>query len=209
MKTGLLILVSIAIATIPGCASSQPNFHKEQTHCQKLDKFLEFCREQKAKEVISYYEDGRTYATEWEEFEKVLCAFLGCTPPCESFPNGWKACLALRQIWPAVEKENIQRIVFCSGTDVDDIENWRGFEVPEKALKKSVRLLGKALKESEKRGISWDPGADIWGTGRMKIITDKGKYIIPVNWTNEKIYGNDWRSNELRSFLREEGFKDP
>lgn len=209
MRTRLLILVSIAIATISGCTSSQQYSSKEQDYCQKLEEFLEFCREQKAKEVI-YYGDGRANATEWEEFEKVLCAALGCTPPCESLPDGWQACLTLRQIWPAIEKENIRRITFCSVTDVNNINDWYiRYEVPEKAFSKSVRLLGKALKESEKRGIGWDLGTDVWGINRMKIVTDKGKYIIPVDWTGWKIYGNDWISEELRIFLREYGFDNP
>lgn len=131
----------------------------------------------------------------------MFVAIAGCADTQKDLPK-WKGYKTLGEIWSKVKSENAQKFIFCE-TDVPEIENWYvRFEVPEKAMDKSIQLMDKALKETKVR-------RDIWEIKRMKIVTDKGKYIVPVNWTSQKIYGNDWMSYELRNHLRKYGFADP
>ena len=114
----------------------------------------------------------------------------------------WQEHKNLGKIWSKVESENVQKIIFCE-TDVPEIDEWFvRFEVPQEAIAKSIQLMGKALEETKAK-------RDVWDIKRIKIVTDKGKYIVPVGWTGQKIYGNDWLSKELRDYLRENGFGDP
>ncbi len=120
--------------------------------------------------------------------------------------DAWIECNSLGTIWDDLENQDIQRIAFCE-TDIEDIEKWYvRFEVPEECIEKTKELIGKALQDAKKRGFRRE---SIWDIYRMKIITDKHKYVVPVRWDSKKIYGIDWTSYELRDYLRKYGFADP
>lgn len=130
----------------------------------------------------------------------LLLATVGCLSKRDV--SAWQEHKTLAKIWSRIESENVQKIIFCE-TDVPEIDDWFvRFEVPPEAINESIQLIGKALDETEIR-------RNIWEIKRMKIVTDKSKYIVPANWTSQKIYGNDWTSFELRSYLRKHGFADP
>ena len=112
----------------------------------------------------------------------------------------WKQYKSLKQILPFLEKEKVEKIIFCE-TDTKNIENWFvKYEVPKSAIDEAVKLMKNSFLEKERTSI--------WEIYRMKIITNKHKFIIPVRWDDKKIYGIDWTSPELRDFLRQQGFGD-
>lgn len=41
---------------------------------------------------------------------------------------------------------------------------------------------------------------------RMKIVTDKGKYLVRGSASTKEVYGNEWSSPELGQFLLKCGF---
>jgi len=195
MQRKLLTICISALVSLAGCGSQNSTCD----HCQKLEEVLDYFSEVNANGHLC--SQGRV--EDWQEFEKVLYASLGCTPPCKSLPNGWKACLTLRQIWPEISSSNVRRIAFFETFGEPDPEKWHvTFEVTEGALGKSVELLAKAVKESEKRGRCWNLGTDIWDIKRMMIATGDGTYVIPYIWDSKKIYGNDWISYDLSDYLR-------
>jgi hypothetical protein len=127
--------------------------------------------------------------------------------------NDWTKLHSLRKNWSAMKKENIRRIIFCEGGEEPKIDEWIVvFEVPQNCLKGAIRLLDKAMQEEKK--IYRMPEA--WmGFSGMKIITDKGKYLVPAEWPrskysrNKMIKGSDWASSELLEYLRKCGWTDP
>ncbi len=115
--------------------------------------------------------------------------------------SGWIEKNKLNPTWNKILADNVNEIIFCE-TDVENIEDWFiRFQVPKEAIKESLLLIDQALKENKIE-------RNVWDIKRMKIITDHRKYVFPVNWTSNRIYGNDWISHDLREYLREHGFED-
>ncbi|MGB8225473.1 MAG: hypothetical protein WCE45_01205, partial [Sedimentisphaerales bacterium] len=127
---------------------------------------------------------------------------------------GWTKLHSPRKIWPALKKENIQKIIFCCAAGYTKADEWPViFEVPKDCLKGTIRLLDKAMFEQKK--IYRIP-PDTWGEfSGMKIVTDKGKYLVLAGWSDSKysrnkaIIGSDWASSELREYLKNCGWVDP
>ncbi len=121
----------------------------------------------------------------------------------EKYP-GWNYSKNLRPIWPKAVKEGITKITFCGRAyEKKDITKWYvKFDVPTESIPLSISFIETAMKKRKTK-------LNIWEIKFVKIVTKKNKYYVPTNWTDEKIYGNDWRSEDLRSFLREKGFRDP
>jgi hypothetical protein len=127
--------------------------------------------------------------------------------------SGWTKLHSPRKIWPALKKENIQKIIFCCAAGHTKADEWPVvFEVPRNCLKGTIELLDKAIREQKKIYRMLDACGGFCG---MKIITDKGKYLVPAEWlksghsTNEMIIGSDWASSELREYLGKCGWVDP
>jgi hypothetical protein len=128
--------------------------------------------------------------------------------------TGWTKLHSPRKMWPTLKKENIRKIIFCYGVEgYEKADDWPVmFEVPQSCLGDTIELLDKAL--HEQKNIYKIPNA--WqGFSGMKIITDKGKYLIPAGRSrskrphNDTIYGADWASSELKEYLRNCGWADP
>ena len=131
-------------------------------------------------------------------------------PVNENTPqSNWEEHASLVGLWPRLQKEKIERISFCHGVQRVDIDLWSCQDIPRENLDESIRLIDKAIKNADpehfKWGIAWQ--------GRMKIITDKGKYLVPAeteisNTTSPKVYGNEWTSCELGEYLKKCGWAD-
>ena len=129
--------------------------------------------------------------------------------------SGWTKCHSPREIWLAIKKENIRKIIFCcsASASISKADEWPViFEVPQKCLKGTIKLLDKAMNEPKKIYRMAYPWQGFTG---MKLITDKEKYLIPAEWPHSKlsknkmINGSDWASSELLDYLRKCGFDDP
>jgi hypothetical protein len=127
--------------------------------------------------------------------------------------SGWTKLHSPRKIWPALKKENIQKIIFCCAAGYTKADEWPVvFEIPRDCLKETIRLLDKAMLEQKKIYRMIGAWMDFSG---MKIITDKGKYLVPAVWSDSKysrnkaIIGSDWASSELREYLSKCGWVDP
>jgi hypothetical protein len=127
--------------------------------------------------------------------------------------TGWTKLHSPRKIWSTLKTENICRIIFCYAMGYNKADEWVvSFEVPQECLQDTIEFLDEAMREQKK--IYSIP--DAWeGFSGMKIITDRGKYLIPAGWSHSKwprddaIYGADWASRRLREYLRNCGWSDP
>jgi hypothetical protein len=129
--------------------------------------------------------------------------------PIERRPqSNWKEYSNLLGLWPHVQKEKIERISFCDEPLGVDIDSRASRDVPKEKLDECIRLIDKAVRDAD-RQFKWGP----YWEGRMKIITDKGKYLVPAeteisNTASPKVYGNGWSSNELGEFLKKCGLNE-
>lgn len=120
--------------------------------------------------------------------------------------NNWREYSTLVGLWPHLQKEKIERISFCDEDLGVDIDSWASRDVPKENLDECIRLIDNAMRNAD-HNFQWGP----YWQGRMKIITDKGKYLVPaeVDITSPKVYGNGWTSCELGEFLKKCGWADP
>jgi hypothetical protein len=123
--------------------------------------------------------------------------------------NNWREYITLVGLWPHVQKEKIISIGFCDEMSWLNIDSWHSWYVPKENLDECIRLIDKAMQDAD-RQFKWGPD---WGEGRMKIITDKRKYLVPAetdisNTASPRVYGNGWSSNELGEFLKKCGLTE-
>jgi len=130
------------------------------------------------------------------------------TPVQEHIPqNNWREHVSLVAIWPRLQKEKIERISFCNEILRVDIDSWACRNVPKVNLDECIRLIGNAMRSADPNHFQWGP---VW-QGRIKIITDKGKYLVPAETdicktTSPRVFGNEWSSAELGECLKKCGF---
>ena len=131
-------------------------------------------------------------------------------PAVERRPqNNWREYSTLVGLWPHLQKEKIERISFCDEDLGVDIDSWASRDVPKENLDECIRLIDNAMRNAD-HNFQWGP----YWQGRMKIITDKGKYLVPAetdicNTTSPKVYGNGWTSCELGEYLKKCGWAVP
>jgi hypothetical protein len=123
--------------------------------------------------------------------------------------NNWREYVTLVGLWPHLQKEKIISIGFCDEVLYLDIDIWHSWYVPKGNLDECIRLIDKAMRDAD-RHFQWGP----YWEGRMKIVTDKGKYLVPAeiaisNTTSPRVFGNGWTSCELGEFLKKCGWADP
>jgi len=122
-------------------------------------------------------------------------------------PPGWREYQTLIALWPILQKQKIQKIGFCKEEELYvDIDRWHTWYLPEEKLDEFVKLIDKAMKEADRHFDS-----DVfYHTGRMKIITNKAKYLVALQNDSctemPKISGNGWSSKELGEYLKKCGF---
>jgi len=126
------------------------------------------------------------------DFGQDLYAAAGyyCLPNPPS--KDWIVCNKTKYVWRYLRNEKVQKIVFCSSGD----ENGWDIIEPEK-IKQTLQLISGAKKELNV-SIVW--------LGRMNIITDKHKFVVPVEVSDTGVYGLDWTSFELRKQLWKWGY---
>jgi len=151
------------------------------------------------------------------ELGEMVFSAVGCCF-CKSHPlaKEWMECNRLECIWQYLEKGNVQRIAFYENVmdkDTSKPEDWHSLwaEIVEpKRISETIRLLCKAVKKERNRFANEE--IVLGHYGRMQIITDKHKFIIPIGCgssQSEAICGIGWASYELHERLKEWGFAEP
>ncbi|MBN1787640.1 MAG: hypothetical protein JW806_04525 [Sedimentisphaerales bacterium] len=194
---------------------------------------IDFCDEDPEIDVESWYVYGKVPKESLEYVKEMIIGELGQGIPAEKYPaltcqgmlkivtnkgkyvapiqeyipqNNWEEHASLVGVWPRLQQENITSISFCDGIQGLDIDLWSCQDIPEGNLNECIKLLVNAMQSADPNNFDWTA---IW-QGRMKIITDKGKYLVPaeveINNTNPKVYGNEWVSSELGKYLKKSGF---
>lgn len=124
--------------------------------------------------------------------------------------DGWHRRITLVGLWPRLQKEKIESISFCREEVGTDIDSWDCWNVPKEKLDECIRIIGLAMQNADPNDFKEGP---IW-QGKMKIVTDKRKYIVRAesaisDATTITVYGNEWSSPELGMFLQNCGFLAP
>jgi len=147
-----------------------------------------------------------------------------CKPWSSPVMKDWVKYDRLECIWKSLQKEKVQSIGFCEGSYVDpnkgllvqpipseeSPEEWicKDITEPEK-IKEVMKLLGKALKESNDRFANEkEVNNTFCGLYWMRIVTDKRKVIISIACftyllPNNAIRGVGWTSYELMGKLEQ------
>jgi len=153
----------------------------------------------------------------------ILFLIAGCAYESTSSSCWWVQSYILVDVWGYLEQEHVRMIAFAKRPDFPDApENLIEITCPvriqqimlilHEALLVAVAEQEKFLEAEEKQRNqeiigTFDIFVSLSGPQAkyMKIVTDKHKYAIHVNWTKEVVYGMEWRSYELRERLREWG----
>lgn len=145
---------------------------------------------------ILHYKASQTLS--WDALEGDRYASIGYY--CRRFPpsKDWIECAAIKGAWKYLEKEKVQKIYFCYVGNLDLLpDKWRGCEITEP---NKIEQILQSVRNAKKD----DNGSAAW-LDRMKIITNKHKFIIPVGISDKNIYGYEWTSPELPKLLQKWG----
>jgi len=123
-----------------------------------------------------------------------------------STEGDWRQKATLIGLWPRLRTQKIERIIFCKENTWAAIDDWPGWEVPQTDIPQCIGLLDRAMQAADPNNYA-EPLT--YCPGRIKIITDKAKYLVPAEASTRDVYGNEWTSRELGMFLRECGFAYP
>lgn len=120
--------------------------------------------------------------------------------------SNWREYTTLVGLWPHLQKEKIISIGFCDEILEFDIDSWHSWYVPKEKLEECEKLIDNTVRHAD-RHFQWGP----YYTGRVKITTDKGKYLVQAEadickTDSPRVYGNGWSSFELGEFLKKCGF---
>ncbi len=115
--------------------------------------------------------------------------------------NNWIYCGDISEIWKYLDNEKVQKIAFCVADSDLSPDNW--WTWGEIADPNRICQTLKLIRDAKIKGY-----IGVLCFGRMKIITDKHKFIVPVEWDNELVFCYRWKSTELRDKLRQWGFSE-
>jgi hypothetical protein len=120
--------------------------------------------------------------------------------------SNWREYMTLVGLWPRLQKGKIISIGFCKEVLYVDIDSWHSWNIPKEKLDECKNIIDKAILNAD-RQFKWGP----YYEGRMKIVTNKGKYLVPAETdicktTTPRVYGNGWTSYELGEYLKKCGF---
>ncbi len=220
MKDMLIATLSV-LAWIAGCHEYEPSLREyEWTECKRLEcETLKTVWQGLEEENIGLFAMNeanepvyRLSLEELEEIRKGIFWAVNCGM-CKAHPlsDEWLECDTLKDILEYLETEKAQRIAFCDSSAGGPPENWHTvaeISKPER-LEKAVELLSDAVRKTGKCPPS--PGLiTISSFSKMKIITDRHKFITPAEWQGNKAvyfhYGI--KSCALRKQLRKWRFFD-
>jgi len=109
----------------------------------------------------------------------------------------WTERVSLVGLWPRLQKEKIISISFCNDNPEVDIDSWDCLNIPKVKLDECLGIIDIAVKKADSNHFQKSPS----DRGRMKIVTDKGKYLVRAEVSTEKVFGNEWSSGELGQFI--------
>lgn len=214
----ILIINLVALLGITGCAKNNRCVSSgESIECQRLKVLWERAGEENPQIIIPETENESGDEMMWQELGEMVFSAAGCCF-CKPHPlaKEWTECNRLECIWEYLEKENIQRIAFYENVmdeDTSKPEDWHGLwaEIVEPArIRETIKLFCKAMKSEKDRFAN--EGIVSGHYDRMQIMTDKHKFIIPINCGSHQskvICGIGWTSYELLERLKEWGFPKP
>jgi hypothetical protein len=216
-------ILAVAIAMlfgIAGCTKHRcPVFSSESVECQRLQRFLRNLEqprvEEKTESVAFFGKDANEPIEDVSlaEFKESIFGVVGC---CCSSPhpqaNEWLEYHRLDCIRQNLEDEHVLRIAFYGSygsmlddkrTAPDEWQSWAEINDPQR-IKEVLKFFYEAMDSETNRFANEDyVFSDI---GRMQIITDKHKFIIPISAWNHAIRGIGWTSYELKQKLTQWGF---
>lgn len=120
---------------------------------------------------------------------------------CWPYPpsDNWIESNKVKYVQRYIRNEKVQKIAFGGISCVDEEilpDNWEMRITENKKIKQVFELISSAQEEKAVyAAFPWD--------GRMIIVADKHKFIIPVEVRDDAVYGWDWKSKELRKKLWE------
>jgi hypothetical protein len=155
----------------------------------------------------------------------------------------WREYNSLVKLYPRLKREKIESIAFCEAVTSDTgaiesesfLQEWIGdiiprirdakavdswhllFEVPKENLPECIKLFDKAFENVKPISSPWQAirgFVPVLPSSKVKIVTDKGKYIFPVETdisgvNRGHVQGREWASSELGEFLYKIGFPSP
>jgi hypothetical protein len=115
---------------------------------------------------------------------------------------GWIESDDLDDLWRYLKNEKVENITFCwidyNNSPPEKWWTWGEITEPER-INQTLQLLYASKIEGIIPSIC---------DGRMKIITDKHKFLMPIDWQSDVVYSYRWESRELRKQLWKWGFPD-
>ncbi len=126
----------------------------------------------------------------------------------------WREYRSLVRLWPRLQKEKIKSISFFVAANPDIGKNDVVFEVPEENLQECIKLFDKAFENVKPVSSPWQTirgFIPVSPSSKVRIVTDKGKYIFPVETdisgvSRGHVHGREWLSFELGEYLYNIGF---
>lgn len=107
----------------------------------------------------------------------------------------------IEDVWGYLQKEKIEKIVFCWTFDEPSLENcekWGEITEPNR-----IKLTLQMIHDGRTKGI-----IKIACNGSIKMFANKHKFLMPAEWDNKEVYSHKWESVKLREKLREWGFPE-
>lgn len=159
----------------------------------------------------------------FEEFRDRILYFAGCCSYKHNpISKEWMEYKRFECIWENLKKETVKKITFsgyCAMEDSDPIEEqkspedrdqWAVITEPEK-ISEVLQLLHEATDKEEDKFSNDYILADTY-RDQMQIVTNKHKYIIPIEFNKnvrEITYGIGWTSYKLGKKLVDWGLAEP
>jgi len=193
-----------------GCAESGRSNLSNGTGCKRLREYWTTAFGPEVKK-ITFYSDHRNapfseYNKEMsvEYFKYIISYKAGC---CSSWPfplgEDWMQYMQLDCIWETLQKEIPQKIAFCSYPvpSAKSLDEWQCDEIiGSEKVNEVMRLLGKAIADSNDRFVNEKEIDTLCCYHFMQIATDKHKILLPIIFTYDggrTIHGIGWSSYEL------------
>jgi hypothetical protein len=168
----------------------------------KTEVLIEFLAGEAEGDIAPVPDEYRFRRTCQEVFTFVTDKGKYIVPFDEHVPeNNWQERVTLVSLWPRLQKESIECIGFCT-EERTNIDSWDCWNVPKEHLAECIKIIRNAMQNADPN--SFDPMRV--NEGRMKIVTNKGKYLVRAEASASKVYGNEWSSSELGQFLMKCGF---
>jgi hypothetical protein len=121
--------------------------------------------------------------------------------------DNWQERVTLVGLWPRLQKEKIEQISFCDTIYRTPIDSWPCWNAPKENLDECIKIIANTMRNADPNNFD----AMAVNEGRMKIVTNRAKYLVRAevtvrNSTEATVFGNEWSSPELGAFIMKHGY---